>query len=84
MGTKAQEMRDGCFAKAALDEPLFVLRAQDKTAPGLVRKWARDLQQHHIKAGTSGRPLAKAILKYTEALELADQMEAWSTRKQPD
>jgi len=84
MGTKAQEMKDGCFAKAALDEPLFVLRAQDKSAPALVRKWAEQFRQHHLKAGTEGADLARAILKHTEALQVADAMEQWDLRKQAD
>jgi hypothetical protein len=84
MGTKAQEMKDGCFAKAALDEPLFVLRAQDKSSPGLVRKWAEQFRQHHLKAGTEGFELAKAISKHTEALNVADAMEKWNLRKQAD
>jgi len=84
MGTKQQEMKDGCFAKAALDEPLFVLRAQDKAAPALVRKWADDFNKYHTKRGTKGRELAKAILKHTEALEIADAMDAWHARKQAD
>jgi hypothetical protein len=84
MGTKLQEMQSGCFAKAAPDEPLFVLRAQDRNAPKLVRRWAEDLRQYHIRNGTSGHDLAKAISKYTEAMETADLMEAWPLRKQPD
>lgn len=84
MGTKASEMREGCFAKAALDEPLFVLRAQDRSAPKLVRQWAETFRQHHLKVGTAGHELAKAISKHTEALEVADAMEEWSIRKQAD
>lgn len=84
MGTKASEMREGCFAKAALDEPLFVLRAQDRSAPKLVRQWAETFRQHHLKVGTSGHELAKAISKHTEALAVADAMESWQIRKQAD
>lgn len=84
MGIKAQEQIDGCFAKAALDEPLFVLRASDKMAPDLVRKWASDFQKRHVRRGTQGRELAKAILKYEDAMETAAKMEAWHTRKLPD
>lgn len=84
MGIKSQELVNGCFAKASPDEPLFVLRATDKMAPGLVRKWAEQFRQHHLKAGTEGHALAKAISKHTEALAVADAMEAWSVRKIPD
>lgn len=84
MGTKSQEMRDGCFVKASMDEPLFVLRATDKSAPGLVRAWAEKFRLHHIKAGTVGHDLAKAVAKHTYALAVADAMEAWPARKQAD
>jgi hypothetical protein len=84
MGIKSQEMKDGWFAKAAMDEPLFVLRAQDKSAPGFVRAWAAKFRDHHIKVGTSGHELAKVISKHTNALEVADAMEKWATRKQAD
>lgn len=84
MGLKSKEIVDGTFAKAAMDEPLFVLRAQDKTSPALVRRWAEQFRSHHVKAGTEGRSLAKAIVKYTEALEVADAMDRWAIKKQPD
>lgn len=84
MGTKIEEMKDGCFAKAALDEPIFVLRAQDRSAPKLVRQWAEIFRQHHLKVGTTGHELAKAIAKHTDAMKIADDMEAWALRKQAD
>jgi hypothetical protein len=84
MAIKAKEISEGCFAKAALDEPLFVLRAQDKSAPGIVRAWAEQFRQDHIKAGTSGHDLARAITKHTDALALAEAMEDWKVRKQAD
>lgn len=45
MGTKSEELKAaaqgrGCLGRAADDEPLFVLRAQDKSAPYVVRHWA--------------------------------------------
>jgi hypothetical protein len=84
MGIKAEEMNSGCFARAALDEPLFVLRAQDKSAPALVRQWAERFRADHVKAGTAGHELARAIDKYTDAMEVARSMEKWTTRKQAD
>jgi hypothetical protein len=84
MGTKSQELKDGCLARAAMDEPIFVLRAQDKSAPKLVRQWAENFRQHHVKAETKGHALAIAITKHTGALEVADAMEAWQSRKQAD
>lgn len=80
MGLKKQELIDGCFAKAADDEPIFVLRGQDKLAPELVREWARRFATHHLymQQGTYWNK------KYREAMALADAMEAWPNRKMPD
>ena len=40
MGTKANPGKFNCYAKAADDEPIFVLRAKDALAPDVVRYWA--------------------------------------------
>lgn len=73
MAIKSEELKSGCIAKAADDEPVFVLRAQDRLAPALVKAWA-DLAKEH---GCS-------IIKCQEAYDLAEQMEDWPTRKFPD
>lgn len=73
MATKAQEKIAGCFAKAAEDEPLFVLRAQDKLAPIVVKLWA-ELAAHH----------GAGLEKVHEAKRLAFEMEQWPNRKYPD
>lgn len=62
-----------CLNRAALSEPLFILRAQDQFAAELVRKWA-DLVEEH---GGSEQ-------KITGARIIAGQMEAWSYHKIPD
>lgn len=64
MATKAS---DPCREKAAVDEPIFTLRAQDRCAPKTVRMWA-DF------ARSQGAPEAKV----QEAYETAGQMEAWA------
>lgn len=40
--TKKDELDDqgSCLNKAALDEPLFVLLAQDRVAPSIIEVWA--------------------------------------------
>ena len=63
---KMDELERGCIAKAADDEPVFVLRAQDKFAPDVVRGWA-------ALAKAAGVPLEKRL----EAELLAIEMEAW-------
>lgn len=50
-------------------EPVFLLRAQDVTAPDVVRFWARQLQNSWVRK---------------EALRIADEMERWPHRKEPD
>lgn len=69
MATKEIELEKlaaglGCLGKAADDEPIFILRAQDLTAPAVVRIWAAIAELH-------GCP------KTLEAGMLADQMEVW-------
>ena len=75
MATKQfeQDNEYSCFNKAAPDEPLFILRAQDRTAPGLVIQWAN-----------RARKLGASEAKVGEALLIAKAMEAWPNRKDPD
>lgn len=63
----------GCLGKAAPDEPVFILRAQDIHAADLVEKWA-------IWARTGGCTDGKV----DHAFEIARQMRDWPNRKQPD
>ncbi len=79
MGTKAEETAHdatGCLAKAAADEPLFVLRAQDELAPTVVRIWVQLAKRENVPEA-----------KLTEAMGLADWMEDWQAtnpHKVPD
>ncbi len=76
MSTKREEAADGCFAKAAADEPVFVLRAKDVFAPAMIRLWA-----------TAARAAGTPADKTNAALNTADQMEAWQKQhgsKVPD
>lgn len=70
MATKREGI--ACYDKAGMDEPLFVLRAQDKLAPILVRLWAAmaDL------GGTKPEIVA-------EARAVAFAMEEWPFHKHP-
>lgn len=65
--------KKGCLGKAADDEPIFILRAQDMLAADLVDQWA-------IRAKSWGCPEAKV----QEAKELANRMRRWTPRKYPD
>jgi hypothetical protein len=76
MATKAQILEAlrygcGCLGQAALDEPVFILRAQDILAPRVVVRWAHLAEQ----AGTPQH-------KVQGALELAKQMADWQANNQ--
>lgn len=62
---------DRCLNKVADDEPIFVLRAQDRSAPAMIRSWVSwnysTLDQKHID----------------EALACAEAMEEWPFRRNP-
>ena len=69
MATKAEEAKAGCWAKAADDEPVFVLRATDMMAPAAIRAWA-------AYAAAAGTPAAKV----KRATDTAAEMEAWQQK----
>lgn len=89
MGMKAVDAVSGCWAKAAPDDYVFILKSSDSLAPGIVREWARRFQEaeqaHFAKlfaqllSEPNRRSLileqAQAMLKYAEALKVADDME---------
>lgn len=64
---------DSCLDKVRPHEPIFVLRAQDKLAPRLVRLWGE-------MAADTDCP----VDKIEEAFATADEMEQWPDRKFPD
>lgn len=63
---------NSCISKADLDEPIFVLRANDELAPDIVRAWA---VTYRSAKGPNITPEQRR--KADEALELAAAMEAW-------
>ena len=69
MGTKKEPGKYDCYAKAELDEPLFVLLARDKTAPQVVRHW--------ILLQPGGNATANLPEKLREAYSCADAMQEW-------
>jgi hypothetical protein len=68
MATKREGI--ACYDKADPDEPLFVLRAQDRLAPVLVRLWA-DLAAQH------GCPEPKVMGARVAAMKMED----WATKR---
>lgn len=67
--------RKSCFNKAEMNEPVFVLRANDEIAPGLVRKWAEMYARTKSRERDGMSP--RQIAKYEEALQLANSMDQW-------
>jgi hypothetical protein len=61
----------GCLDRAALDEPVFILRAQDILAPKVVVRWAHLAEQ-------AGSPHDKV----RGALQVAKQMADWQANNQ--
>lgn len=74
---KRDEIADpnSCLNRAADDEPLFVLRANDILAMGIVHQWAS--QYLAMKAEQPEGPTLKQMAKYREAKELASTMWDW-------
>ena len=67
---------DSCYDKAGMDEPIFVLRAKDKLAPAVVRRWADIAAMYEVNPA-----------KVHEAECLANEMELWADKhgsKVPD
>lgn len=68
---------EGCLGKAADDEPVFVLRAQDSLAPGLIRVWADTLEN-------AKRVPEKVRGARTIAVKMIDWQRATQRFKLPD
>jgi hypothetical protein len=65
-----------CLTRADINEPLFVLRANDELAPLIVRRWA------NLYISSKGVFATKEqIAKFTEAMALAEQMESWKVAR---
>ena len=84
MGYKREDgtFDDSCLEKAKPGEPLFVLRAQDLSAPGLVELWA-DLARERLTIEETSSTKAKI----EEAYKQAAAMRRWATEhggKWPD
>lgn len=67
----------GCLGKAADDEPVFVLRAQDVFAALLVRDWADSVER---LAALRGEFTGARKAKIAEARKIALEMDGWRDR----
>jgi hypothetical protein len=85
MTITAKELREatargeGPLAKAADDEPVFLLRGQDCHAAELVEKWA--IWASSAIPHSGGKPMQDKI---AEAQLIADFMRRWPIHKNPD
>lgn len=75
MGTKNNPGKYDCYEEADPDEPLFVLRAKDPTAPALVRLWADTRRNEARIQGIEIDPEYEDKLQ--EAWDCARAMEIW-------
>ena len=71
-----------CLTRAADNEPLFVLRANDELASNTVRRWAHD---YLISKGGPTLATSDQLGKYNDAIAVARDMEEYkSSRPVPD
>jgi hypothetical protein len=68
---------EGCLGKAADDEPVFVLRAQDMFAGRTIQYWASMVSAHAAVECTSERELRATQAKVRLAEDDAGTFEAW-------
>lgn len=72
---KSDELKGpSCLTRAADDEPLFVVRANDELAPALVRDWAT---RYMASKGGPAYMTDAQLEKFREAHILAVKMEQW-------
>jgi len=78
MGTKTQPGQFDCYAALEPDEPFFVLKATDVSAPLAVFLWAELYRERKQRAGQWN---AKAVDRYCEAHLIGNQMYEWRAKK---
>jgi hypothetical protein len=88
MGTKKRPGEFDCYAKAELDEPIFVLLARDEHAPEVVRYWtalkAKLLPVGFIPIEISPESRARYLTEQErEAMTCADDMREWRKKNRP-
>ena len=74
------EEADSCLNRSAADEPLFVLRANDPLFAEIVRAWAAKYCKRKVKARCWRE---REAVKHLEALNIAQEGEAWRKRQKP-
>ena len=81
MGTKSNPGVFDCYAEAGPDEPIFVLRSTDASAPDAVMHWAGTYElRKQLENGNDNGPgtlTARQQEKVDEARECARAMKRW-------
>lgn len=70
---KVFEAKEGCFAKAFDNEPMFVLLARDVAAPATIREWCR----LRCLRGKNNPKDAQIVEALAMADVMADEQEGW-------
>lgn len=80
---KRQEIEDpnSCLNKAADQEPIFVLRANDELAADMVRTWANKYADSKLRTQPKGAMTEAQTQKYRSAMALADSMDRYSRQR---
>lgn len=78
MGTKEQPGQFDCYAALEADEPFFVLKATDPSAPLAVIVWSEHYRERKQRAGAWNE---RAVARYCEAHQIANQMSEWRARR---
>jgi hypothetical protein len=78
MSTKNNPGEFNCYKNALPDEPMFILLARDRNAPGAVRRWA-NLRENAIIMGRQPESDRAMVI---EAREVADAMVIWRSENE--
>lgn len=79
MSTKTDNIlnRESCWNNAAPDEPLFILKGSDETAPDTILMWAA---RYLLAKGGWAHMTQKQRDKYNDALGVAQRMRIWRSK----
>lgn len=64
LGEPATKWGNRCFLRAADNEPIFVLRAQDMTAPAVIRDWINRNPQLFLASRQDAERIAMQMLEW--------------------
>ena len=78
MTTKANPGNYDCYKEAGDDEPIFILKSTDISAPDTVRFWAEQYMTRKVGVDGQANQMCEASrAKYIDAMKCAQEMEQW-------